>query len=140
MWDEWEKTNSVAGISDFFYRYGNELFLSWLSEIFPFDRPSLILECPKGHSSVDCQVVASYTYGKDEIAYVNFVLNKLELNHYNAHEAARDLFANSIKSISPYFSDLIGTRFKIFTSDIHYYEIDIDGSAYVEFSGAGRIQ
>ncbi|NHI92877.1 MAG: hypothetical protein EAX96_10280 [Candidatus Lokiarchaeota archaeon] len=68
------------------------------------------------------------------------MLKKLEIDHYTAHEAARDLFANSIKSISAYFSDLIGTKFKIFTSDINYYEIDIDGSAYVEFSGAGRIQ
>ncbi|MHA1797951.1 MAG: hypothetical protein ACTSVY_05835 [Candidatus Helarchaeota archaeon] len=64
----------------------------------------------------------------------------MNIEKYTEHDAARDLFANAIKSISPYFSDLVGTKFKIFTSDINYYEIDIDGSAYVEFSGAGRIQ
>jgi len=140
LWDEWEKTHKMEGISHFFHENGNELFSAWLAEIFPFDRSSVIIECPKGHSSVDSQLVASYTYDKNEIAYVNFVLNKLSINSYTAHEAARDLFANSIKSISPYLANLIGTKFKIFTSDINYYEIDIDGSAYVEFSGAGRIQ
>jgi len=140
LWDEWEKTHKMDGISHFFHENGPELFLSWLAEIFPFDRASVIIECPEGHSSVDSQVVASYTYDKNEIAYIDFVLKKLDINHYTAHQAARDLFANSIKSISTYLANLIGTKFKIFTSDINYYEIDIDGSAYVEFSGAGRIQ
>ncbi|MHA1144829.1 MAG: hypothetical protein ACTSRW_08845 [Candidatus Helarchaeota archaeon] len=140
MWDEWEKDHMSKGISDFFHRKGELLFNIWLTELFPFEREKLTFEFPEGHSSVDAQMVITYVYEKKELDYIKFVLQKLQLNDKNEVDAARMLFVNSIKSISPYFSTLVGTQFKIYTENINEYEIGVSKGIFIEFQGAGRIK
>ncbi|MHC1592007.1 MAG: hypothetical protein ACXQS8_07965 [Candidatus Helarchaeales archaeon] len=140
MWEEWEKDHHSKGIADFFHRKGKTLFELWLTKLYPFERDKLTLEFPQGHSSVDAQMIITYLYEKREIDYIRFVLNKLELFDKSEVDAARMLFVNAIKSISPYFSTLVGTQFKIYTENINEYEIEVNKSLFIEFQGAGRIK
>ncbi len=133
---------SIEGISGFISTNGRDLFQYWLSEIFPFQKESLIIDCPEGHSAVDSQLIISYVYDKAELDYIQFVLEKLEFHEWKEkiNDVARILFVDAIKSISDYFENLIGTRYKIYTENINLYEIDVNGSIFVEFQGAGRPQ
>lgn len=140
MWDEWESQSRASGISDFFHQRGSELFTLWMCKLYPFEDKKLTLDFPKGQSSVDALVVLSYIFEKRELDYIRFILEKLDINGKSEYDAARVLFVNAIKSISDYFSSLIGTQFKIYTEDINEYEIEVNNSLYIEFQGAGRIK
>lgn len=139
----WASKNlTCEGIANFISQYGRDLFISWLSEIFPFAKNSLIIECPEGHSAVDSQLIISYIYDKEELDYIKFVLDKLEFNEWKdrVKDVARILFIDAIKSISDHFEALIGQKYKIYTENINIYEIDVNGSIFIEFQGAGRIK
>jgi hypothetical protein len=141
--EKWRsRGGSMEGISGFFAQYGRELFLLWLSEIFPFDKTSLIIDCPEGHSAVDSQLILSYVYEKPELDYIKFVLEKLEIGEWKekVNDVARILFVEAIKSISTFFEDLIGIKYKVYTGNINLYEIEVNNSIFVEFKGMGRIQ
>ena len=141
--DEWQNSGgSVEGISGFIALYGKDMFSYWLSEIFPFTKESLIINCPEGHSAVDSQLIISYIFEKSELDYIHFILKKLEINEWvdKVNDVARILFVDAIKSISEHFEKFIGTKYKIYTENINLYEIDVNGSIFVEFKGAGRIQ
>lgn len=134
------KGGSIEGISGFISQNGRDLFQYWLSEIFPFEKESLIIDCPEGHSAVDSQLIISYVYEKAELDYIKFVLDKLEFHGWKEkiNDVARILFVDAIKSISDYFENLVGTKYKIYTENINLYEINVNGSIFVEFQGAGR--
>ncbi|MHA1299274.1 MAG: hypothetical protein ACTSO9_07565 [Candidatus Helarchaeota archaeon] len=143
LYSKWQsRGGSIEGISGFFSQYGREIFLLWLSEIYPFQKENLIIDCPEGHSAVDSQIIVSYVYDKAELDYIRFVLNKLDIREWRdrVNEVARILFVDAIKSISDYFEELIGTKYKIYTGNINLYDIDVNGSVFVEFKGMGRIQ
>jgi len=133
-----ERAGSFLSIADFFVKHGPELFKMWLSQVFPFNKKYLIIECSK-HSAVDSQISISYYFHEDEIKAIKNSLFMNDLKEKNEKDSAVFLFTNAIKSISKYFTLLVGKEYKIFTSSLDSLQIGED-TITIDFKGAGRVK
>lgn len=139
LYGDWSKrAGSFLSIADFFKKDGPKLFKTWLSEVFPFKKKFLIIESDK-HSAVDAQLSITYYFHEDETKAIKNSLFMNNLNDKTEKEAAIFLFTNAIKSISKYFSLLIGKEYKIFTNSLEAMQLE-DELITIEFKGAGRVK
>ncbi|MHA1379018.1 MAG: hypothetical protein ACTSRG_11605 [Candidatus Helarchaeota archaeon] len=139
LYKEWQKTaGSFLSIADFFVKNGQKLFKMWLSQVFPFNKKYLIIECTS-HSAVDSQLAISYYFHEDELKAIKNSLFMNNLKEKKEKDAVLFLFSNAIKSISKYFTLLIGKEYKIFTSSLDSLQIG-DDTIIIDFRGAGRVK
>lgn len=138
LFEEWSKrAGSFLSIADFFIKNGGNLFKLWLSEVFPFNKKYLVIEC-KSHSAVDTQLSISYFFHQDEIKAIKNSLFMNDLKTTTEKDVAIFLLINSIKSISKYFTFLINKDYKISTNAVDSFQVE-DDVISIDFKGTGRI-
>jgi hypothetical protein len=139
LYGNWQNTaGSFVSIANFFVKHGPNLFSLWLSEIFPFKKKYLVIKC-SSHSGVDSQVSISYFFHEDEVKAIKNSLFMNDLKEKSIKDAAIFLFTNAIKSISKYFTLLIKSEYKIFTSSLDALQVENDVIT-IDFKGAGRVK
>ena len=137
IWNSWKKINRVDFISQFVEQLGPTLFLTWLSDVYPFDYDRLQAECPTSPTTEEAIIELFYEYDEVEIKIIEDVLTSQWIKESTDH-IAQLLLIEAIKSISGIFSGIIQHPFKIFTSNVEL--IPEPNLLLIHCTFAGRVE
>ncbi|TFF86959.1 MAG: hypothetical protein EU551_00115 [Promethearchaeota archaeon] len=133
-----DRMGDLVDIADFMLDEGDSILNYWMTKVFSFNEKHLKISVPKKLSPVDSQIVAKYTFSKEEAKIIKEILQEYDIEEYGEQKAAETIFSNSMKSISGYLSEIFETEYKIFTNKLDHKEKK--GKIIIEYEAAGRIQ
>jgi len=137
--EKWrQERGSLVDVADFLIHHGADILNFWMTKVFCFNEKKLKIDVPKMLSPVDCQIIAQYSFSKDELKIIKALLQEYEVDDYDEKKAASTIFSNSLKVVSQYLSEIIDSDYKIFTNKLEYKEKK--GQLFIDYEAAGRIQ
>ena len=106
-WKKYKENSEIAYLLEEHYE---EIFVYYLSQMFPFRSEALIFEEPEAPTPVDFKIVLKYRYNKAEIEAVEEVMFKLKLKDKTIGILKR-LIIFSFASIAPLIEKIFGRPF-----------------------------